>query len=76
VCEDCTTGPLDLVPLCPETTVARKGPYKGLRIEHGCRGKHIGNPFHFAKGKCCAGRRAKRARRDGTDAPDAPEHEE
>ena len=72
VCSECTTGPDELVPICPEVTIARKdGPRysKGDRIEHPCLGRHRCNPSFFPqsckKSKTCKRARAARAEEDG-----------
>ncbi|KAL1524128.1 hypothetical protein AB1Y20_019037 [Prymnesium parvum] len=66
VCSTCTTGPLALVPICPHTTVARKGQRKGETIFHPCLGKHRVNPAFFLRGKRVTG--GKRAR--GSASPE------
>ena len=40
VCGTCSTGPLDLFYLCPETTIPRKGALKGVVQHHECLCKH------------------------------------
>ena len=60
VCATCTTGPMSLVPLCPEFTKARKGEHKGCHVSHMCLARHRSNPTFFPKGK--RGGRPKRAR--------------
>lgn len=60
VCATCTTGPTGLVPLCPESTVVRKGDAKGQTHHHPCLHKHMCNPTFMPKGR--ATRKAKRAR--------------
>ena len=61
VCATGTTGPMALVPLCPEVTTARKGAHKGFQVAHRCLGNHRCNPSFFPKGKRGGGR-PKRAR--------------
>ena len=60
VCMTCTTGPTGLVPVCPETTVARNGKNKGQQVHHVCNARHSLNPTFMPKGK--GSQRAKRAR--------------
>ena len=74
VCATCTTGPMALVPLCPEITKVRKGQYGGVQVAHQCLGRHRCNPTFFPKGKRGGGR-AKRARGMFSD-PDEEEFAE
>ena len=66
VCATCTTGPMALVPLCPEISKVRKGPSRGQQVMHPCLGRHRCNPTFFPKGKR-GGSRPKRARGPAED---------
>ena len=50
-CKGCSTGPSHLVPICPPTTVGRKGEKKGVTVEHACLAHHRLQPTFFPKGK-------------------------
>ena len=62
VCRQCSTGPTALIPLCPCTTVPKRGEDKGKVIRHDCLAKHCMNPNFFPKGQREKPTRCKRAR--------------
>ena len=73
VCGKCTTGLLSLWPLCPESSVARKGPKKGVKTDHACLSKHRMSPSWLPRCKRPAcGTKSKRAQ----GSPDAPSADE
>ena len=71
VCGVCTTGPLNLWPLCPETSFPRKGPNRGTQVAHPCLSKHRLSPSWVPRCKRpgCGTKR-------GRGSPDAPDPEE
>ena len=67
VCITCTDGLHELCSICPEYTIPRKGPNKGVRVMHDCLSKHRRNPLFFPHR-----RRASGAKRKEVD-PHAPQ---
>lgn len=51
VCQECTAGPLALVPICAEKTYVRSGADKGKYIRHGCLQRHRDNPALLPSGR-------------------------
>ena len=68
VCSCCSTGASGLVPICPEYSIPRKGPNKGLKVMHACSHKHRMMPSFFPKGRCRTGGSCKRQRSPEADA--------
>ena len=78
VCGTCSTGPLDLFYLCPETTIPRKGALKGHVQHHECLCKPRRLPSwvppRAAKG--CGKRRRKRVEEEGEEEEEEEAGEE
>lgn len=67
-CKGCSTGPCCVVPICPERTIARKGPKSGKIIYHSCMSHHRLNPTYHPHGRhaTAPGSGAKRPRTVGS----------
>ena len=66
-CKQCSSGPHQLVPVCPYESKPRNGPQKGQTVQHACCGLHSNNPSFQPHGKQAqsAQKGAKRARTVG-----------